>query len=143
MEQATLFGEVKSDEQIEWDKTHQVTDLNIKSETEYATILNFECDNERGYEFQTFKKFMSAIKVFDRKKKKDIFKVIETYFYKDKDLSGIVNDVELKNEEEIKDFIRNETEFQEHLKEQNKKGSYWDTRRYFWKKEGNNWIKDI
>jgi len=143
MEQKTLFDlEPKSKLQIEEEikenkrlKDLEITNFGINEETPYATIVNFECDDEKGWELQTFKKILGLGKVFNKKTKIDKFVVLENYFYKglEEKLNGFQSDVEFKDKNKALEFLYGELEFMKFLEERNKDNVFWDTRRYMWK----------
>ncbi len=143
MVQETLFGvkvEAKTEEEIKAEKKRnqlEVVDLGVELETPYATILNFECDDEKGWELQTFKEILKAQRVFNRKTKREKFQAVRIFFYKEErePILSIDDLVDFKTEYEVKQFLYNELEHIKSLAHHNKFDIFWDTRRYFWKRE--------
>lgn len=119
-------------------KEWEFKELGIQDETEFVTYVNFETENERGFEFFKTRKILRGFEKVKQIKKNEIErKLVCVVGITQDDLEGIINDYEevFKTEQEIKDFIQQVKECDEFAIKKNKENIFFDTRRYFWKYE--------
>lgn len=140
MEQKSLFGDsqAKDKEQVEREikikKELEITDLKIYEVSDYIGIIDFENDGK----IDIFKTIFKGRQIFNRKTKKEKFVLDKFFFYKglEAELNPIESEIDFKSEDELREFLEAEIQFNAFLRENNKKHIYWDCRRYMWKKEG-------
>jgi hypothetical protein len=124
-------------------KDWEFEDLGIEGETDYITYVNFEAENERGFEMFKTKKVLNGYLKTKQIKKGEIEKKL-VCVVQNCSLEGICVDYEevFNNEKEIKDFILTTKNNSDFAIKKNKENIFFDTRRYFWKYE-NKELKNI